>query len=75
MITLTNAKLLGIEKNYGTLETGKSATLFISEGDVLDMRTSRITNIYINGEKTQVTNWQTDLSKKYEQKYGIEITE
>jgi len=73
MITLTNAKFLGIEKNYGTLETGKSATLFISEGDVLDMRTSRITNIYINGEKTPVTNWQTDLSKKYEQKYGIEI--
>ncbi len=73
MITLTNAKFLGIEKNYGTLETGKSATLFISEGDVLDMRTSRITNIYINGEKTPVTNWQTNLSKKYEQKYGIEI--
>jgi len=73
MITFTNAKFLGIEKNYGTLETGKSATLFISEGDVLDMRTSRITNIYINGEKTPVTNWQTDLSKKYEQKYGIEI--
>ena len=73
MITLTNAKFLGIEKNYGTLETGKSATLFISEGDVLDMRTSRLTNIYINGEKTAVGNWQTDLSKKYEQKYGIEI--
>ena len=31
--------MLGIDKNYGTLEVGKSATLFISEGDALDQLT------------------------------------
>ncbi len=72
LITFNNAKLIGIDKDYGTLEVGKSATLFISEGDVLDMRTSVLTHIYIQGEKIPVKNWQNDLSKKYEVKYGIE---
>ena len=40
LITENAAKILGIDANYGTLETGKSATLFICEGDALDMRTN-----------------------------------
>ena len=40
LITLNAAKILGIDANYGSLEVGKSATLFISEGDALDMRTN-----------------------------------
>lgn len=73
LITLNNAKLLGIDNNYGSLVAGKSATLFVSEGDALDMRTSILTNIFINGERIKVANWQNDLSKKYEIKYGIEL--
>jgi imidazolonepropionase-like amidohydrolase len=37
MITLNNAKILGIDKTTGSLETGKDANLFISAGDALDM--------------------------------------
>ncbi|MFI5171006.1 MAG: amidohydrolase family protein [Chitinophagales bacterium] len=73
LITLNNAKILGIENNYGTVETGKSATLFISEGDVLDMKTSILTNIFIQGERIDVENWQDELSRKYSIKYGIEV--
>ena len=73
LITLNNAKILGIDNNYGSLVAGKSATLFVAEGDVLDMKTSVLTNIFINGERIKVENWQDDLSKKYEMKYGIEV--
>lgn len=73
LITLNNAKILGIENNYGTVETGKSATLFISNGDVLDMKTSILTNIFINGERIKVENWQDELNEKYLIKYGIEV--
>ncbi len=72
LITSNNAKILGIDKNYGTLETGKSATLFISEGDALDMRSSVVKYIFINGERISPENWQTDLYKKYTIKYGVE---
>ncbi len=73
LITSNNAKILGIDANYGTLTVGKSATLFVSTGDALDMKTSVLTNIFINGERMKVDNWQDDLSKKYEIKYGIEV--
>ena len=73
LITLNNAKILGIDNTYGTLTAGKSATLFVCTGDALDMQTSVLTNIFINGERIKVENWQNDLSKKYEIKYGIEV--
>jgi len=72
-VTWNNAKILGIEQDYGTLETGKSATLFISDGDMLDMQTSRISSVFINGEEVDVKNWQNDLYEKYSGKYGTEI--
>jgi len=73
LITSNNAKILGIDTDYGTLTEGKSATLFVSTGDALDMKTSVLTNIFINGERMKVENWQDELSKKYEIKYGIEV--
>jgi imidazolonepropionase-like amidohydrolase len=40
LITSNNAKILGIDNVAGTLEKGKQATLFVSAGDALDMRTN-----------------------------------
>ncbi|MEM7038347.1 MAG: amidohydrolase family protein [Bacteroidota bacterium] len=37
LITLNPAKILGIGDRYGSLEKGKSATLLVSSGDLLDM--------------------------------------
>jgi len=69
MITGNNAKILGIDANYGTLEVGKSATLFISEGDALDMRTNQLTNAYIDGRTISLETHQTGLWKRYMGKF------
>jgi len=44
LITGNTAKILGIDATHGTLAVGKSATLFISKGDALDMRGNQLTH-------------------------------
>jgi imidazolonepropionase-like amidohydrolase len=69
MITLNAATILGIDKNYGSLETGKSATLFISEGDALDMRTNKLTHAFIDGKEISLDTRQKDLYERYQEKF------
>ena len=69
LITLNTAKILGIDSNYGSLEIGKSATLFISSGDALDIRTNNLTNAFIDGRKISLETHQTELWKRYSKKY------
>ena len=69
LITLNAAKILGIDANYGSLEVGKSATLFISEGDALDMRTNILTKAFIDGRDISLETHQTELWKRYSEKF------
>ncbi|MBL7826055.1 MAG: amidohydrolase family protein [Saprospiraceae bacterium] len=68
-ITLNAAKILGIDAACGSLETGKDATLFISEGDALDMRTCIVTAAFIQGREINLDNKHKQLSKRFEEKY------
>lgn len=68
-ITQTPAILLGIDQQYGVLEQGKSATLFISEGDALDMRGNQVIAAFIDGREIDLDNKQKVLSRKYGEKY------
>lgn len=68
LITQNPAKILGIDDHYGTLESGKSATLFISEGDALDMRTNKLTHAFIDGRLISLDTHQTELWKRYSEK-------
>jgi imidazolonepropionase-like amidohydrolase len=70
LITENPAKILGIDNSYGTLETGKSATLFICEGDALDMRTNILTHAFIDGRNISLETHQTKLWKRYSKKYS-----
>jgi imidazolonepropionase-like amidohydrolase len=70
-ITLSTAQILGIDKQVGSLEVGKDATFFLSKGDVLDMRTSIVTDAYIQGKKVDLNNRQTRLYDKHLQKLGL----
>ncbi|MGJ8592658.1 MAG: amidohydrolase family protein [Aquaticitalea sp.] len=69
LITLNTAKILGIDAEYGSLEAGKSATLFISEGDALDMRTNQLTHAFIDGRSVSLETHQTELWHRYEDKF------
>ncbi|TDI68848.1 MAG: amidohydrolase [Bacteroidetes bacterium] len=69
-ITSNTAIILGIGDRYGTLEVGKSATLFVSEGDALDMRTNQLTHAFIDGRDISLETHQTGLWKRYMDKYS-----
>ena len=68
-LTQSPAKILGIDSTCGTLEVGKDATLFISNGDALDMRTNALTHAFIQGRSIVLRSKQTELYEKYKQKY------
>jgi imidazolonepropionase-like amidohydrolase len=70
-ITLNAAKILGVDKTIGSIEDGKSASFFISEGDALDMRGNNVIDAYIDGRKINLDNHQKQLYKKYADKYGV----
>lgn len=70
LITSNTAKILGIDKNYGSLEVGKSATLFICDGDALDMRSNQLSHAFIDGRMISLETHQTKLWKRYSNKYG-----
>lgn len=69
LLTGNTAKILGIDDMYGTLENGKSATLFISEGDALDMAGNQLTHVFIDGRTVSLETHQTELWKRYMGKY------
>lgn len=70
LITLNTAKILGIDSQFGSLEVGKQATLFISEGDALDMRTNKLIQAFIQGRNVSLESHQTNLYKKYKERYN-----
>ena len=70
MITSNTAKIMGIDNLVGTLETGKQATLFVSAGDALDMRTNKIEQVFIQGRKVNLDDRHKRLYEIYKGKYG-----
>ena len=70
LITLNPAKILGIDDLLGSLEIGKEATLFISDGDAMDMRTNIINNAFISGREISLETHQTKLWKRYSKKHN-----
>ena len=72
-LTRNPARILGIDDQIGTLERGKTATLFLSEGDALDMRTNSLTHAWIEGREIDLDNRQRQLYRKFQTKYGAEV--
>ena len=72
-LTRNPARILGIEDRVGTVEKGKVATMFLSEGDALDMRTNSLTQAWIEGRSIDLDNRQRQLYRKFQTKYGAEV--
>lgn len=71
-VTLSAAEILGVAANLGSLTKGKDATLLISTGDLLDMKSSIVERAWIQGTEIALKNNQNELNEKYLKKYGID---
>jgi imidazolonepropionase-like amidohydrolase len=70
-ITLNAAKIMGVADKTGSIEVGKEANIVISDGDLLDMRTSNVTDAFIQGRKIDLNDKHKMLNDKFEQKYEL----
>ncbi len=70
-ITLDAARILGVADRTGSIETGKDANIIISEGDILDMKSSVVTNAFIQGRAINLDDKHKQLNERYKKKYGI----
>jgi imidazolonepropionase-like amidohydrolase len=64
-LTIWPAKMFGIDGQYGSIEVGKSATLFISRGDALDSKSNSVVAAFIDGREVDLDNRHKRLAKKY----------
>ncbi len=70
-ITLNAAKLLGVDDRTGSLEKGKDANIVISDGDILDMKSSLVSQVFIQGRMVSMDDKQKQLYERYKYKYNI----
>jgi imidazolonepropionase-like amidohydrolase len=70
-ITLNAAKILGVADKTGTIEVGKDANIIVSEGDILDMKSSVVTKAYIQGRELNLDDKHKQLNERFKTKYGI----
>ena len=70
-VTLNTAKILGINDKAGSLEVNKIASIVVSEGDLLDIKTNKVIAAFIGGKPVNLVNEQQQLYEKYKTKYGI----
>jgi len=63
-ITLYPAQVLGVDARLGSIERGKEATLFVCDGDILDIR-AQVTHLWIAGKEVSLESRHTRLYEKY----------
>jgi imidazolonepropionase-like amidohydrolase len=66
-ITITPARIFGLDKQLGTLEAGKMANVIVTTGDPLELNT-QVRYLFIDGRQTSLDNKQLDLYKKYKER-------
>ena len=67
-ITLYPAEILGVAGRVGSLSAGKDATIIVTDGDPLEIRT-QVERAYIQGREVSLRSRHTRLWKKYQEKY------
>jgi len=65
-LTLSAARILGIDKDYGSIEAGKIANIAVWSGDPLQI-SSRVDNLIIRGKEVSLQSRQELLRDRYEE--------
>lgn len=73
-ITLNAAKIMGVADKAGSIEVGKDANIVISDGDLLDMRTSKVSAALIQGREIDLTDKHKLLNDRFNKKYDLKKT-
>lgn len=68
-ISANAAKIIGLDQEIGTIESGKKATFFVSTGDALDMKSNNLLIAFVDGSLIHLNNPQKTLYEKYKAKY------
>ncbi|MEY4326737.1 MAG: amidohydrolase [Verrucomicrobiota bacterium] len=63
-LTLNAAQILGVSDRLGSIEPGKEATLFIADGDILDLK-AQVKRMWIRGREVDLSSRHTRLYEKY----------
>lgn len=63
-LTLYPAQALGVADRLGSLDPGKEASLFVADGDILDLRT-QVRRMWIAGREISLESRHTRLYEKY----------
>ncbi len=65
-LTLTPARLLGLEQHYGSLERGKAASFIVADGNIFE-GSAKVEEVWIDGKPYEVTETgKTDLRGKWQ---------
>ena len=64
-MTLTTAEILDVADRIGSLEVGRAATLIISDGDIMDFLTHKVTRMFIDGRVVDLNSKHKELYEKY----------
>lgn len=67
-ISINPAKIFGVDKQLGSLEVGKDASLIITSGDPMEF-TSTVDMMFIEGRKIDLRNRHTQMRDKYLERY------
>ncbi|MDA1068058.1 MAG: amidohydrolase family protein [Verrucomicrobia bacterium] len=67
-ITIYPAEILGVADRLGSLEVGKDASLIVTNGDPLDIR-SIVELAFIEGRSVELSSRHTQLYEKYQIRY------
>ena len=66
-VTIYPAEIFGVDKLLGSLEPGKTASIVLADGDLLELGT-KIQKVFIDGKEVSLENRYTELLKKFEQR-------
>ena len=66
-VTLGAAEVLGVEAELGSLDVGKRATLFVTDGDPLEIPT-QVERAFIDGAQVDLRSKHTQLYEKYRER-------